>query len=343
MQILSSALRSICDDFAIDLGTCNTLLYRKGIGLVCDEPSVVAMRWSASGGPHVLAVGSQAKKMLGRTPSSVTVTRPLRDGVIVDVDAAEVLLRHFLNKALDSRVSRRLVICVSSGLTSLERRAIEETVQRVGIRELHLVAQLIASAIGAGLPINEPLGNMIMDIGGGTTELGVISLGQVVFSQRLRVGGDAIDEAICEQIKKNYDLEIGSGTAESIKLMIGSVKPDAERNVLLIGGRDVVTGRPKTVPISNKEICETLKNWAHPLIEAVRTVLQNTPPDLTSDIADRGITLTGGGALLRNLAALLREEVGLPFRLANDPLKCAVMGAGQLVEHSSVLRQMALS
>jgi rod shape-determining protein MreB len=333
----------VSDDLAIDLGTANTLIYRRGEGVVSDEPSVIAFRGDRQSSRQVLAIGADAKKMLGRTSSSITVTRPLRNGVIADFEATQVMLRHFLGKVQKRRLRRpRVVICVPSAITQMECRAVKESAESVGARETVLVAEPIAAAIGAGLLVSEPVGSMIVDVGGGTTEVAVLSLGAVVSSQSLRVAGDTMDEAIVGQIRNHYNIQIGERTAELIKLIIGSVLPDTETRTLLVGGRDLSTGMPSTFEISDEDIREALKRPVNEFVESVRTVLSSTPPELMADIMDKGMTLAGGGALLRNLADLLTKETGLPVKLASVPLRAVVMGAGKLLDEPSLLRKVAI-
>src|SRR6266851_4515620 len=297
-------------DLAIDLGTANTLIHVKGEGIVCNEPSVVALRKDARDGRRILAVGAEAKKMLGRTPGSIVVIRPLKDGVIADFEVAESMLR--------------------------------EAAEAAGAREVYLIEEPMAAAIGAGLPITEPSGNMIVDIGGGTTEVAVISLAGVVFSRSVRMGGDKMDEAITEYIKRKYNVLIGERTAELIKITLGSAYPGNEIQTMEIKGRDLVAGVPKIVEISDEEIREALTEPVRQIVESVRSALERTPPELASDIVGKGIVLAGGGALLRNLDVLLREETGLPVTIAADPLTAVVMGACKMFDHLSLLRDVTV-
>ena len=331
-------------DLAIDLGTANTLIYVKGEGIVCNEPSVVALRKDARDGRRILAVGAEAKKMLGRTPGSIVVIRPLKDGVIADFEIAESMLRYFIQKTHNRRylVRPRIVICAPSGVTAVEKRALREAAEAAGAREVYLIEEPMAAAIGAGLPITEPSGNMIVDIGGGTTEVAVISLGGVVFSRSVRMGGDKMDEAITEYIKRKYNVLIGEHTAELIKITLGSAYPGIEIQTMEIKGRDLVAGVPKIVEISDEEIREALMEPVRQIVESVRIALERTPPELASDIVGKGIVLAGGGALLRNLDVLLREETGLPVSIAADPLTAVVMGAGKVFDHLSLLRDVAV-
>jgi len=340
----SSLWGLLSDDLAIDLGTANTLIYVRGQGIVCNESSVVAVQKDSRGARRVLAVGIEAKKMLGRTPGNIVAIRPLKDGVIADFETTEAMLRYFIQKVHNRRalVRPRIVICVPNGITEVEKRAVKESAESAGAREVYLMEEPMAAAIGAGLPVTEPVGNMIVDIGGGTTEVAVISLAGVVFSRSVRVGGDKMDEAIIQYIKRKYNLLIGERTAELIKITIGSAYPGDEIQTMEIKGRDLVAGVPKTVELSDEEIRDSLVESINQIVEAVRVALERTPPELASDIVDKGIVLAGGGALLRNLDILLREETGLPVMLADDPLTAVVMGAGKALDELSLLREVAI-
>jgi rod shape-determining protein MreB and related proteins len=344
-MILDSLLGLFSNDLAIDLGTANTLIYVKGEGIVCNEPSVVAVQKEVRGARKVLAVGAAAKKMVGRTPGNIVAIRPLKDGVIADFDITEAMLRYFIQKIHNRKtlVRPRIIICVPFGITEVEKRAVRESAESAGAREVYLVEEPMAAAIGAGLPITEPTGNMIVDIGGGTTEVAVISLSGIVFSKSVRVGGDKMDEAIVQYIKRKYNLLIGERTAELIKITIGSAYPGSELQMMEIKGRDLVAGVPKTVEITDEEIRDSLLEPINQIVEAVRIGLERTPPELASDIVDKGIVLAGGGALLRNLDTLLREETGLPVMLADDPLTAVVMGAGKVLDELSLLKDVAIS
>jgi rod shape-determining protein MreB len=324
------------------LGTANTLIYVKGEGIVCNEPSVVAVQKNGRGGKRVLAVGAEAKKMLGRTPGSIMAIRPLKDGVIADFDITEAMLRYFIQKIHNRKtlVRPRIIICVPFGITEVEKRAVRESAESAGAREVYLIDEPMAAAIGAGLPITEPTGNMIVDIGGGTTEVAVISLSGVVFSRSVRVGGDKMDEAIMQYIKRKYNLLVGERTAELIKITIGSAYPGNEIQTMEVKGRDMVVGVPKTIEINDEEIRGSLLEPINQIVESVRIALERTPPELASDIVDKGIVLAGGGALLRNLDILLREETGLPVVLADDPLSAVVMGAGKALDEISLLKEV---
>jgi rod shape-determining protein MreB len=344
-MILNSLYGLFSSDLAIDLGTANTLVFVKGEGIVCNEPSVVAVQNDHRGGRRVLAVGAEAKRMLGRTPGSITAIRPLKDGVIADFEVTEAMLAYFIKKIHNNRrrfVRPRIVICVPFGVTEVEKRAVRESAESAGAREVYLVEEPMAAAIGAGLPITEPTGNMIVDIGGGTTEVAVISLAGIVFSRSVRVGGDKMDEAIVQYIKRKYNLLVGERTAELVKLTIGSAYPGNELQTMEIKGRDLVAGVPKTIEITDEEIRDSLLEPINQIVEAVRVALERTPPELASDIVERGIVLAGGGALLRNLDTLLREETGLPVMLADDPLTAVVMGAGKVLDELSLLRDIEI-
>ncbi len=343
--MLDSIFGLFSNDLAIDLGTANTLVYVKNQGIVCNEPSVVAVQQTNDRvGKKVLAVGAEAKKMLGRTPGNIVVIRPLKDGVIADFEITEVMLRYFIQKVHNRRalVRPRIIIGVPIGVTEVEKRAVRESAKSAGAREVYLIEEPLAAAIGAGLPITEPTGSMIVDIGGGTTEVAVISLAGIVFSRSIRVGGDKMDESVAQHIKRKYNLLIGERTAELIKITIGSAYPGDVIQTMEIKGRDLVAGVPKTVLITDEEIRNSLVEPIHQIVEAVRVSLERTPPELASDILDRGIVLAGGGALLRNLDILLKEETGLPVMLADDPLTAVVMGAGKALDEISLLREVAL-
>jgi len=344
--VLNSIFGWFSDDLAIDLGTANTLIYVKGKGIVCNEPSVVAVQNTSRGSRRVLAIGSEAKKMVGRTPGSIVAIRPLRDGVIADFEITENMLRYFIRKIHSGktlvRPRPRIVIGVPGGITAVEKRAVRESAESAGAREVYLIEEPMAAAIGAGLPITEPTGNLIVDIGGGTTEVAVISLAGVVFTRSVRVGGDKMDEAIIHHIQRKYNLLIGERTAELIKITIGSAYPDNEIQTMEIKGRDLVAGVPKTIEITDEEIREALMEPVSQVVESVRIALERTPPELASDIVDKGIVLAGGGALLRNLDVLLREETGLPVTLADDPLTAVVMGAGKVLDELSLLRDVTV-
>ena len=317
-------------DMAVDLGTANTLVYVRGRGIVLSEPSVVAID-ERSGEVH--AVGVEAKRMLGRTPGTISAIRPLKDGVIADFDVTEQMLKHFIQKVHQHRFAHpRVVVCVPSGVTGVEKRAVEEATLNAGAREAHLIEEPMAAAIGAGLPVSEPTGNMIVDVGGGTTEVAVISLGGIVVSQSLRVGGDEMDEAIISHVKKEYKLLVGQQTAEEIKLEIGSAFDMREEFHAEVRGRDMLTGLPKTVVLSSEEVRHALEEPVSQIIDAIRSTLDKTPPELAADIMDRGIVLAGGGALLAGLDERLRHETQMPSHLAESPLTCVAVGSGRSLE-----------
>ncbi|MBF0357899.1 MAG: rod shape-determining protein [Magnetococcales bacterium] len=321
-------------DMAIDLGTANTLVYVRGSGIVLSEPSVVAIHESVRGNRKVLSVGSDAKRMLGRTPGNIVATRPLRDGVIADFTVTEAMLGHFIRKVHKRKLfySPRIIVCVPFGATPVERRAIRDAAEGAGAREVFLIEEPMAAAIGAGMPVTEASGSMVIDIGGGTTEVAIISLGGIVASRSIRVGGDKMDEAIIAHVRRKYSLLIGEGTAENIKIQVGSAYPLTERLEVEVKGRDLINGVPKHQLISDPEILEAMSEPINGIIEGVRVTLERTPPELAADIVDRGIVLTGGGALLRGLDQLLAEETGLPVIIAEDPLSCVVMGSGRALE-----------
>ena len=334
------------NDLAIDLGTANTLVFMKGKGIVVSEPSVVAVKTGAAGQRKVLAVGKDAKEMLGRTPGSIVAIRPMKDGVIADFDYTEEMLRYFIRKVHNRKnlVRPRIVICVPSGITQVEKRAVRESAESAGAREVYLIEEPMAAAIGAGLPITEASGNMIVDIGGGTTEVAVISLAGIVYAQSVRVGGDKLDEAIVQYMKRKYNLLIGERTAETVKIGIGNVYAAGDETVSMeIKGRDLVSGIPKTMEITSDEIREAMSEPVNTIIEAVRIALERTPPELAADIVDKGIVLAGGGAYLKNLDILLREETGLPVSVAEDPLSCVVLGSGAVLDQLDLLKQVAVS
>src|SRR5712664_3839949 len=318
-------------DLAIDLGRANTLIYIRGMGIVSNEPSVVGVQQEHRGGKKVLAVGKEAKEMLGRTPGNIVVIRPMKDGVIADFEITAAMLRYFIRAAHNraTLVKPRIIIGIPWGITEVERRAVREAAKSAGAREVYLIEQPIAAAIGAGLPITEPSGNMIVDIGGGTSDVAVISLAGIVCAKSVRIGGDRMDEAIIQHIKRGYNLLIGERTAELIKMTIGNAYPIDQVLTMDIKGRDLVAGVPRTLTVSSDEVGE-----------AVKGTLERTPPELAGDIADRGIVLAGGGALLKGLDALLREETGLPVFLAEDPLSSVVIGAGKALEELDILRQV---
>jgi rod shape-determining protein MreB and related proteins len=331
------------DDLAIDLGTANTLVFAKGKGIVCCEPSVVAVQKDARGGKRVKAVGRVAKEMLGRTPGSIVAIRPMKDGVIADFEITEAMLRYFMGRAHNRRklYSPRVIICVPFGITEVEKRAVRESAHQAGARDVYLIEEPMAAAIGAGMPIAEPSGNMIVDVGGGTTEVAVISLSGIVYSQSARVGGDKMDEAIIQHMKRKYNLLVGERTAEMIKCTIGTAYPTEDVMTMEVKGRDLVAGLPKTLEVNSDEIRDALQEPINAIVEAVRIALERTPPELSADIVDKGIVLAGGGALLKNLDILLREETGLPVLIADDPMSAVVLGSGQTLDEMELLVQVA--
>ena len=333
------------NDLAIDLGTATTLVYVKGRGIVSCEPSVVAVQRDGRGGKRVLAVGTEGKEMLGRTPGNIEAVRPLRDGVIADFDITEAMLRYFIQRATNKRgLGRpRIIICVPFGITEVEKRAVRESAEGAGAREVYLIEEPMAAAIGAGLPITEPSGNMVIDIGGGTTEVAVISLAGIVYSQSVRVGGDKMDEAIVAYMKRKYNLLIGEQTAERVKCTVGNAYADDDVQTMEVKGRDLVAGVPKTVVVNSDEIREALLEPINAIVEAVLLALERTPPELSADIVDKGIVLTGGGAMLHNLDVLLREETGLPVMVADDPISAVVLGCGKALDHMDLLREVTIS
>lgn len=326
-------------DLAIDLGTANTLVYVKGKGILFSEPSVVAIRMDSKGGKSVLAVGREAKEMLGRTPGNIFAIRPMRGGVIADFEITGEMIRYFIAKAHNRKtlVRPRVVIAVPSGITPVEKRAVRESAQSAGAREIYLIEEPMAAAIGAGLPVTEASGNMVVDIGGGETEVAVISLSGIVTSQSIRVAGDKMDEAILQYVKRKYNLLIGERTAELIKINIGSAYPEENPQSIEVKGRDLVTGIPKGIEINSEEVREALAESINTIIDTVRITLEGTPPELAADIVDKGIVLVGGGALLKNLDILLREVTSLPITIADDPLSSVVLGAGMVLDNEKLL------
>ncbi|MBI3087966.1 MAG: rod shape-determining protein [Candidatus Omnitrophica bacterium] len=324
------------NDIAIDLGTATTLVFLKGRGIVLCEPSVVAIQ---RGSTKVLAVGDEAKRMIGRTPVNIAAIRPMKDGVIADFDVTEAMLRYFIKKVQPRKINRpRVVVAIPSGITEVEKRAVRDSALRAGAREVYLVEEPKAAAIGVGLPIHEPGGNMVIDIGGGTTEMAVISLDGVVVSKSIRIAGDEMDEAIIEHLRKAYNLMIGERTAEEIKIRIGSAYPLDEEMTMEVRGRDLVTGLPKTVTVTSEEIREALSEPIRSIVEASRATLEKTPPELSADLIDRGIVLAGGGSLLRGLDKLLAEETGLPVHVAENPVTAVALGVGRGLDNIHYLR-----
>lgn len=338
-MLFDSVLGFFSNDLAIDLGTANTLVYVKGKGIVCNEPSVVALSKKRNT-KKVLAVGHQAKEMLGRTPGSITAVRPMKDGVIADFEITSAMLREFISKAHNRKnfVRPRIVICIPFGVTEVEKRAVKESAVAARAREVFLIEEPMAAAIGAGLEIQKPSGNMIVDIGGGTTEVAVISLSGIVYSKSVRMAGDKMDEAIVSYIKKKYNLMIGERTAELIKMSVGSGYPLNQERKVEVKGRDLVAGIPKTLEVTSEEIREALDEPLKVIVDAVKLALEKTPPELASDIVDKGIVLAGGGALLRNLDQLIHKETNLPVRVADDPLSVIVLGCGKALDDEELLQ-----
>ena len=344
--MFSGLLGILSADMAIDLGTANTLVYVKGRGIVLNEPSVVAITIH-KGRRQVLAVGDEAKMMLGRTPGNIEAIRPLRDGVIAEFEIAEDMIKHFIRKVHNRRsfASPQVIICVPSGSTAVERRAIQDSAESAGARRVFLIEEPMAAAIGAGLPVTEPTGSMVVDIGGGTTEVAVLSLGGIVYSRSVRVGGDKMDEAIIAYIRRNHNLLIGESSAERIKKEIGSacIPADGEGSQMEIKGRDLMNGVPKEILISERQIAESLAEPVSAIIEAVKVALEHTAPELAADIVDKGIVLTGGGALLGNIDLVLRHATGLPVTIADEPLSCVALGTGRCLEEMKTLRNVLTS
>src|SRR6202046_5134356 len=344
--MFSRVLGFMSADMAIDLGTANTLVYVKGRGIVLAEPSVVAIA-DVRGKKQVVAVGEEAKMMLGRTPGYITASRPLRDGVIADFEVAEEMIKHFIRKVHNRRgfASPLIIVCVPSGSTAVERRAIQESAESAGARRVQLIEEPMAAAIGAGLPVTEPSGSMVVDIGGGTTEVAVISLGGIVYSRSVRVGGDKMDEAIISYIRRAHNLLIGESSAERIKMDIGSAAPpeDGEGRVSEIKGRDLMNGVPKEIVITERQVAESLAEPVSAILEAVKVALENTAPELAADIVDKGIVLTGGGALLRNIDLVLRHATGLPVSIAEAPLSCVALGTGRALEEMKTLKSLLVN
>jgi len=344
--MLSGLLGMFSADMAIDLGTANTLVYVKGRGIVLNEPSVVAII-EKGGKKQVLAVGEEAKLMLGRTPGNIQAIRPMRDGVIADFEVAEEMIKHFIRKVHNRRsfANPQIIVCVPSGSTAVERRAIQESALSAGARRVYLIEEPMAAAIGAGLPVTEPTGSMIVDIGGGTTEVAVLSLGGIVYARSVRVGGDKMDEAIIAYIRRHHNLLVGEASAERIKKEVGSaaIPADGDGMTIEIKGRDLMNGVPKEIRIGQRQIAESLAEPVGAIVEAVKVALEATPPELAADIVDKGIVLTGGGALLANLDQVLRDETGLPVSIADDALSCVALGTGKALEHIKTMKHVLSS
>ncbi len=340
-KMINYILGLFSNDMGVDLGTATTLVYVKGEGVVLCEPSVVAIQRDTS---RVLAVGSEAKCMLGRTPGNILAIRPMKDGVIADFEITEAMLRYFIKKVHHRRVlvRPRIVIAIPSGITEVEKRAVKDSAERAGAREVFLIEEPIAAAIGVGLPIQEPVGNMIIDVGGGTTEIAVISLAGIVFSKSIRIGGDEMDEAIVEYLKKTYNLMVGERTSEDIKIKIGSAYPQDEEMSLEVKGRDLVAGLPKTVTVTSEEIREALQEPLRAIIEITKMSLERTPPELAADLIEHGIVIAGGGSLLRGMDKMISEETGLPVHIADDPLTAVVCGTGKVLDEIKYLKKVTV-
>ena len=344
-KLVNFILGAFSNDLAIDLGTANTCVYVKGQGIVLREPSVVAVKKDSRGNSVVLAVGQDAKRMLGRTPGNIQAIRPMKDGVIADFEVTEAMLRHFISKVHNSRrhlVRPRIMVCVPTGITQVEKRAVKESAQSAGAREVYLIEEPMAAAIGANLPIQEPTSNMVVDIGGGTTEVAVISLSGIVYSRSVRVGGDKMDESIMTHVKRKYNMLIGESSAEEIKIKIASAYPMDPEQQIEVKGRDLVTGIPQNIIITSEEVRKAISEQVDSIVQAVRIALEQTPPELAADIVDRGIVLTGGGALLKGLDQLLREETSLPITVVEDPLSTVVMGTGRALDNLNELGDVCL-
>ena len=344
-KLVNFILGAFSNDLAIDLGTANTCVYVKGQGIVLREPSVVAVKKDSRGNSVVLAVGQDAKRMLGRTPGNIQAIRPMKDGVIADFEVTEAMLRHFISKVHTSRrhlVRPRIMVCVPTGITQVEKRAVKESAQSAGAREVYLIEEPMAAAIGANLPIQEPTSNMVVDIGGGTTEVAVISLSGIVYSRSVRVGGDKMDESIMTHVKRKYNMLIGESSAEEIKIKIASAYPMDPEQQIEVKGRDLVTGIPQNIIITSEEVRKAISEQVDSIVQAVRIALEQTPPELAADIVDRGIVLTGGGALLKGLDQLLREETSLPITVVEDPLSTVVMGTGRALDNLNELGDVCI-
>jgi rod shape-determining protein MreB len=344
-MLFDSLLGLFSNDLAIDLGTANTLIYQKGRGVVCNEPSVVAVQNDGPGGRRkVVAVGTEAKNMLGRTPESITAIRPMKDGVIADFEITEEMLRYFIRKVHNRRtlVRPRIIICVPHGITEVEKRAVRESAESAGAREVYLIEEPMAAAIGAGLPVTEACGSMILDIGGGTTEIAIISLKGIVYSRSVRIGGDKMDEAIANYVRRRHNILIGERTAEQIKMTIGSALPTGQNLEMEVKGRDLLQGVPKAVVLTEEEVREALVEPINQIVEVVKIALEKCPPELSSDIVDQGITLAGGAAMLRNLDVLIAKETGMPTTLVQDPLSAVVIGSGTVLDQLDKLRDVVV-
>lgn len=344
-MILNSILGWFSNDLAVDLGTANTLVYVKGKGIVANEPSVVAVQEDMRGAKKILAVGKEAKDMVGRTPGSIKAIRPLKEGVIADFDVAQKMLEYFIRRTHNNRksfVRPRIIVSVPIGITEVEKRAVKESAEAAGAREVYLIEETMAAALGAGMPVTEPTGNMVVDIGGGTTGVAVISLAGIVVSKSVRVGGDKMDESILQYVKRTYNMLIGERTAEEIKINLGRVISNGDVGVMKVKGRDLRAGVPKTIEITSEEVREALNEPITLIVESIKQTLERTPPELAADIVDNGIVLTGGGALLGGLDTLIREETGLPVNVAEDPLTCVVLGSGKALDELDLLKEVSI-
>jgi|SRR5579884_138858 rod shape-determining protein MreB len=344
-MIFDSIMGWFSNDLAVDLGTANTLVYVKGKGIVANEPSVVAIQENGKGAKRILAVGKEAKDMVGRTPGSIRAIRPLKEGVIADFEVAQKMLEYFIRRTHNNRksfVRPRIIVSVPIGITEVEKRAVKESAEAAGAREVYLIEETMAAALGAGLPVTEPGGNMVVDIGGGTTGVAVISLAGIVVSKSVRIGGDKMDEAILQYVKRTYNMLIGERTAEEVKIKLGTAVESGEVGVMKVKGRDLKAGVPKTIEISSEEVREALTEPIISIIEAIKQTLERTPPELAADIVDNGIMLTGGGALLGGLDMLAKEETGLPIRVADDPLTCVVLGSGKALDELDLLKEISV-
>ncbi len=341
-RVFQSLIGLFSSDLAIDLGTANIVVYHRGRGVTINEPSVVAIQNDGTGERRVIAVGHEAKEMIGKTPDHITAIRPIKDGVISDFSTTEAMLKYFIAKAHNRKtlIRPRIIICIPSGVTEVERRAVEESAYSAGAREVYLVEEPVAAAVGADMPIMEPSGNMVVDAGGGTTEVAVISLGGIVISKSVRIAGDKMDEEIVNYLKKKYSLLIGEQTAEQIKITVGEAYPSEQPMSMDVKGRDLVRGVPRTIKVTSSEIREALQEPIRAIVDAVKTTLEKTPPELAADIYDRGIVLTGGSALLRNLDQLIAKETGLPVQTAEDPLLCVVLGSGKILENFEQMKKL---
>lgn len=345
-MLFDSIMGMFSNDLAVDLGTANTLVYVKGKGIVGNEPSVVAVQEELRGPKKILAVGKEAKDMVGRTPGSIMAIRPLKDGVIADFDVAQKMLEYFIRKTHNNRksfVRPRIIVSVPIGITEVEKRAVKESAEAAGAREVYLMEETMSAALGAGMPITEPTGNMVVDIGGGTTGVAVISLAGIVVSKSVRVGGDKLDEAIMQYVKRNYNMLIGERTAEEVKIKLAQLYGNGEIKTMQVKGRDLRAGVPKTIDITSDEVREAMSEPIAVIVEAIKQTLERTPPELAADIVDNGIMLTGGGALLGGLDKLLMQETGLPVSVAEDPLSCVVYGSGKALDELDLLKEVSLN